>query len=185
MKRLILFVALKSEFPITIPSDDIDIQVVYTGVGKVNAAMTATEVLASIPIEYLDEYEILNFGSAGAPTEYIGKLIKCGKFRQGDIQSNGLFDDGVTPFDENLYTFNTTELIFDESAELCVTEDRFNTNPSTVCDMEAYAIAKVCQYFGVPFTAYKYISDSGDVNDWEHKHMNGIKLFVRELGIDI
>lgn len=185
MKKLILFVALKSEFPISIQSDDIDIQVVYTGVGKVNATLSITDVLASIPIEYLDEYEILNFGSAGAPNKYIGKLVKCGRFRQGDIYSNELFDDGVTPFDDELYTFNSIEIVFDETSELCVTEDRFNTNPLTVCDMEAYALAKVCKYFDVPFTSYKYISDSGDVRDWEQRHMNGVNLFIKELGIDI
>jgi nucleoside phosphorylase len=47
--------------------------------------------------------------------------------------------------------------------------------------MEAYSIAKVCKMYGFNFTAYKYISDGGDVNDWEANHQKGAELFLKEL----
>jgi nucleoside phosphorylase len=47
--------------------------------------------------------------------------------------------------------------------------------------MEAYSIAKACKIYGFDFTAYKYISDSGDSNDWEENHRKGTDLFLKQL----
>ena len=57
----------------------------------------------------------------------------------------------------------------------CYTGDRFLDNPAhqppgpCVVEMEAYALAKVCAHFSVPFTAYKFITDGADGaagDDW-------------------
>jgi len=50
-----------------------------------------------------------------------------------------------------------------------------------VYDMEAYSIAKVCKIYGFDFTAYKYVSDSGNPDDWETNHNKGIELFLKAL----
>ena len=58
-------------------------------------------------------------------------------------------------------------------------EDRTNYYGEVV-DMEAYALAKVCTYYGVPFISFKYISDGadGDANtDWEENVSKGIVEF--------
>jgi nucleoside phosphorylase len=47
--------------------------------------------------------------------------------------------------------------------------------------MEAYSIAKVCKIYGFDFRAYKYISDGGDIDEWEVNHSKGKELFVAEL----
>ena len=68
-KKIILFVALQSE----LPKDKIpmDVEVHYTGVGKVNAAIKATEVLYAAlkcGTDAPDDTLVLNYGSAGSTT---------------------------------------------------------------------------------------------------------------------
>jgi adenosylhomocysteine nucleosidase len=55
---------------------------------------------------------------------------------------------------------------------------------NTVCDMEAYSIAKVCKIYGFDFVSYKYISDNGDANDWKQNHNKGIEKFLEKLKED-
>ena len=46
--------------------------------------------------------------------------------------------------------------------------------------MEAYALAKVCQYFNIPFISFKYITDGADEQsheDWEKNLADGIIVF--------
>jgi len=67
---------------------------------------------------------------------------------------------------------------------VCGTGDSFSVPHINyqVCEMEAYALAKVCAKFGVPFDCYKYISDSdADGEDqgreWEANVHKGADLF--------
>ena len=58
-------------------------------------------------------------------------------------------------------------------------EDRTNYYGEVV-DMEAYALAKVCWLFGIPFISFKYITDGADEQsheDWEKNLADGIKVF--------
>ena len=56
----------------------------------------------------------------------------------------------------------------------CFTSDRFVAGKAlppapALVDMEAYALAKTCAYFDVPFAAIKYITDQADAqasDDW-------------------
>ena len=80
--RIKLFVALPSEFPVE--KAPLGVDVIYTGVGKVNAAIKATEILKDLnPTETI----VINFGSAGSSDYKIGELIKCLQFQQGDIDT--------------------------------------------------------------------------------------------------
>jgi len=47
--------------------------------------------------------------------------------------------------------------------------------------MESYSIAKVCKIYGFDFTAYKYVSDSGNPDDWQVNHNKGIEMFLNKL----
>ena len=79
----ILIVALPEEFKLPVPDDW---QIVYSGVGKVNAAIKTTEILKDLsPSETI----VINFGSAGSSDYKIGELIKCLQFQQGDIDTIG------------------------------------------------------------------------------------------------
>jgi len=53
-----------------------------------------------------------------------------------------------------------------------------------VVDMEAYALAKVCRHYGVPFISFKYITDGADEQaheDWEANLADGIETFKEKV----
>lgn len=169
---IIVFVALKSEFEFEHPN----VSVVYTGVGKVNAAIMATKTLPSYNPE---NTIVLNYGSAGSKTLVKNLLYKCTRFEQFDMDARPLVaNSGITPYDDEIYPEIESSIVFEESGYLCSTADKFQENPSApIVDMEAYSIAKVCKIFGFNFAAYKFISDDGNANEWEENHMNGADLF--------
>ena len=73
--RIKLFVALPSEFPKE--KAPLGVDVIYTGVGKVNAAIKATEILKELsPSETI----VINYGSAGASGDLVGCLVTCKNF---------------------------------------------------------------------------------------------------------
>jgi adenosylhomocysteine nucleosidase len=173
-KKVILFVALESELPTEkVPNN---VKVFYTGVGKVNSAIKSTEVLKDLnPSETI----VLNYGSAGGHETMVGKLFKCKTFVQNDMDARPFADKTITPFDNSLFMgkidFNGL------GYHTCYTQDKFESNPDSIYDMESYSIAKVCKMYGFDFTSYKFVSDSGNSDDWEINHNKGIQLFLNEL----
>ena len=182
-KHIILFVALESELPLDrLPEG---VSVYYTGVGKVNAAIKATEIINGFLFGGWkpEDAIVLNYGSAGSKTIPTGILARCKYFIQNDMNTPFCSNHG-TPFDE-LLNPELKEAILDfGSGYVCRTQDKFEDNPTGIFDMEAYSIAKVCKMYGFNFTAYKYISDGGDTNDWEANHQKGAELFLEKLKQD-
>jgi adenosylhomocysteine nucleosidase len=149
----------------------------YTGVGKVNAAMTAGEVIA----KYRPQ-RIINFGTAGGITVGPG-LHECTQFVQRDMSCEALgCTPGQTPFETAVHIGNTSGLT-------CSTGDNFVINPqlhipADLVDMEAYAIAKACEKYGVEFVCWKYISDQANQNahsDWQQQVAQGQSHYVNKL----
>lgn len=172
--KVILFVALESEFPKDKAPKGV--KVVYTGVGKINAAIKATETLKELnPTETI----VINYGSAGGHAVMVGNLFKCKTFVQNDMDARPFAEKTITPFDDNSVsgTIDFNGLGYN----ICYTQDHFQTTPSVICDMEAYSIAKVCKIYGFDFTAYKYVSDNGSPDDWETNHNKGIELFLKSF----
>ena len=178
MKNIIVFVALPSEFKIDHPN----ITVIYTGVGKVNAAIMATKTL---PLYNSEDTIVYNYGSAGSKVLVKNFLYKCTKFEQSDMDARPLVESiGITPYDDCIYPDIPSLITFDDDGFLCSTADRFQENPSApIVDMEAYSIAKVCKIFGFDFVAYKFVSDDGNADEWEQNHMNGADLFREVLDV--
>jgi adenosylhomocysteine nucleosidase len=176
MKNIIVFVALPTEFE----TDNQNITVVYTGVGKVNSSIMATKTLH---LYNPQETIVLNYGSAGSKVLNKNLLYKCTKFEQSDMDARPLVENiGVTPYDNEIYPNIESLIVFEDSGYLCSTADKFQENPSApLVDMEAYSIAKVCKIFGFDFAAYKFVSDDGNANEWEQNHMNGADLFREVL----
>ncbi len=172
--NVILFVALENEFPKE--KAPAGVKVVYTGVGKVNAAIRATETLKDLDPK---DVTVINYGSAGGHANMVGSLFKCKTFVQNDMDARPFADKTITPFDNEIVMGN---IDFNGLGyNICYTQDHFQTTPSVICDMEAYSIAKVCKIYGFDFTAYKYVSDSGNPDDWEANHNKGIELFLKSL----
>jgi adenosylhomocysteine nucleosidase len=149
----------------------------YTGVGKVNAAMVASEVIA----KYRPR-RIINFGTAGGITVAPG-FYQCTQFVQRDMTCEALGCVlGQTPFETGIHIGNTSGLT-------CSTGDNFVMNPelkipADVVDMEAYAIAKTCARYGVEFGCWKYISDQANQhahNDWKQQVAQGQSHYISKL----
>ena len=62
--------------------------------------------------------------------------------------------------------------------------DKYKVGGVDIVDMEAYALAKVCNELGVPFKCFKYISDEADENasrDWKEFAAEGEKILLKML----
>jgi adenosylhomocysteine nucleosidase len=178
-KHIILFVALESELPKELVPPNVSVY--YTGVGKVNAAIKATEVLTGLngKTRWFDAI-VLNYGSAGSNTIPKGTLADCRYFIQNDMYTP-FGKTHETPFDSEIYPEIKEPTIEFGTGYVCRTQDKFEDNPQGIFDMEAYAIAKVCKINGFDFTAYKYISDAGDSDEWKENHSKGASLFLEQL----
>lgn len=175
---MLILVALIQEVPTLHDQDNVHI----TGLGKVNAAIHATRLIHQHKPEL-----IINFGTAGVVVglPYRG-LVECTGFVQRDMDCTPLgFEAHTTPFEEDGHMIGTTEVV-------CGTGDSFATDTSGlgdagihIVDMEAYAIAKVCTTFNIPFRCFKYISDQADEHagkDWmEFEHAIAEQLFISTI----
>lgn len=148
--------------------------VIYVGLGKVNAAYGLTRALhlaraRGEPVDY-----VLNLGSVGSHKFRRGALVEADRFVQRDMDVVGLgFALGVTPFEDAPAMLRTAPRFAHLSTAVCATGDSFLQGPSPleccVVDMEAYALAKVCLLEGVPFACVKYVTDGADdaaAGDW-------------------
>src|SRR4051812_1460154 len=76
-------------------------EVLYTGVGKVNAASALMRRLTEIRCRGETLPLVMNLGTAGSRTLRAHTLTACNRFVQRDMDVSGLgFAAGTTPFDE-------------------------------------------------------------------------------------
>lgn len=151
--------------------------VFFTGVGKVNAALTVAQL-----IEQYRPNRIFNFGTAGGITQT--GLVKCTHFVQRDMLCMPLMPNpGETPFESN------HRISFGSTGVTCSTGDNFVTNnqldiPADVVDMEAYALAKACQLNEIEFVCYKFVSDQADHTagtEWQTQVASGEPHYIKVL----
>jgi len=170
---------------------DYDPDVIYTGVGKVNATYKLTSYLESFG-EYMPYKIVINYGTAGSRDLPIGELVDCTKFTQRDMDVTGMgFIKGQTPFEKEVpMILDYDHIQFNPIGKKlrCGTGDNFvQTDKDTysdVFDMEAYALAKVCHHYKVPFISFKYITDNADEHspkDWEDNLGDGIVEFKEKV----
>jgi adenosylhomocysteine nucleosidase len=134
-------------------------RLLYTGVGKVNAAAALARELAEMRCASSLPPVVVNLGTAGSRTIPAHTLVGCHRFAQRDMDVGGLgFPAGVTPFDE--------------APAVIEFPVRFAHLPqavdSDVVDMEAFALAKACLAEKVPFACAKYITDGADSDSAAH-----------------
>mgnify|MGYP001186887396 FL=1 len=175
MSRILIVSALRQEL------SDID-DVLYTGVGKINATYKLTELLTRVYGK--DRFDlVINYGTAASKT-YSG-LVDCTKFIQRDMDATPMgFNIGETPFDNEPSMIDFSHIKNPIGKNLtCYTGDSFVTDIQymDVVDMEAYALAKTCRNLEINFVSYKYISDDGDADDWKKNCSKGAKEFKKIL----
>ncbi len=175
--------------------------VLYTGVGKVNATRKLTERFSSYqskPAVRRNHELVINYGTAGSRELPIGELVDCTKFIQRDMNAVQFgFMKGQTPFENDVpLILDSTHIEFNpiQKHQVCGTGDNFVDNIEDehsmidVFDMEAYALAKVCHYYYVPFISFKYITDNANEHspkDWEENLANGIIEFKDKILSDV
>ena len=168
-----------------------DYDVLYTGVGKVNATYTLTSHFGKygshIPYDL-----VINYGTAGSRKIKKKTLVDCTKFVQRDMDVTGLgFMRGETPFEDDppvMLDFGITKYNTIGRRATCGSGDNFVEDRTQyygeVVDMEAYALAKVCYLYDVPFISFKYITDGADEQaheDWEANLADGIEVFKEKI----
>ena len=170
-----------------------DYEVVYTGVGKVNATYELTSYFAKCEL-YDGDYPklVINYGTAGSRKIKKKTLVDCTKFIQRDMDVTGLgFMKGETPFESDPpFVIQSQHQVFNpiNRNATCGTGDNFAEDKSQyygeVVDMEAYALAKVCYNHDIPFISFKYITDGADEQaheDWEANLADGIVEFKKKV----
>ena len=167
-----------------------DYDVLYTGVGKVNATFKLTQKFGKFG-SYVPYDLVINYGTAGSRKIKKKQLVDCTKFIQRDMDVTGLgFMKGETPFesDPSITIQSTSEFNPIGRKASCGSGDSFVEDRTNyygeVVDMEAYALAKVCYHYDIPFISFKYITDGADGDagiDWEENVTNGIMIFKQKI----
>ncbi|SPL72597.1 phosphorylase family protein [Acinetobacter stercoris] len=179
-KDLALMMALPNESKGLFEQENI--QVHYSGIGKINAAFKTYEVIQKTGCKTL-----FNLGSAGSSVFDAHALIEVTRFVQRDMDVSPLgFEIGVTPMDEHFPAAIDLEPYFPHLQQgICGTGDSFETGkPKIDCnlvDMEGYAIAKVCKKLDVRLISVKYITDGANDTahlDWEENLLLGARKLL-------
>ena len=185
-KKPLIVCALKMETQHQID----DYEVLYTGVGKVNATHKLTQKFGKFG-SYIPYNMVINYGTAGSRKYQQGELVDCTKFVQRDMDVTGLgFIKYQTPFEDDIpIQLDCGHVNFNHIGKKasCGSADNFvkgDKQYGDVVDMEAYALAKVCWFYNIPFISFKYITDGADGDadiDWEENVTNGIMIFKRKV----
>lgn len=158
------------------------IHVHYSGIGKVNAAFKAYDIIQKTGCKTL-----INLGSAGSSFFDAHALVEVTQFVQRDMDVSALgFAVGLTPMDHDHPAEIHIESYFKGLPKgICGTGDSFETGqPRVSCnlvDMEGYAIAKVCKKLDVRFVSVKYITDGANDTahlDWEENLLLGAQKLL-------
>ena len=182
VNKHLVVVALKQEADSL--SYDHNFDVIYTGVGKVNATYSLTKELERRKRDNCFPEIVINYGTAGSHHLEKGKIYGVDTFIQRDMDVSPLgFDLSVTPFEDHPKILNFSNNL--NSSYVCATGDNFEIKKANltydIVDMEAYALAKVCYLENIGFISVKYISDNANdtaADDWKSNVSSGENLFI-------
>src|SRR3981189_1002359 len=154
------------------------VEVIYSGVGKVNAASAATLALLALRPSL-----IINYGTAGKICEKLRGLVEVAHVVQRDMMAMPLAPRGCTPLSPALDRLSSgyCEWTGGSGDSFVTSSDPWlNENNIDIVAMELFAIAHVCQRRSVRWRALKFITD--DANDFAAAHWtanvaDGQKLF--------
>ena len=177
---MIVIAALESEIKAHSLPDHIPI--VYSGIGKINAAIATFQA-----IQRYQPQLIINFGTVGKINPTLSGLVTINKVIQRDISAEPLAPRGIVPLSSK-----PNEFIVNTAGYVCGTGDSFVTQHDPwlteqgvdVVDMELFAIAAISFEHSVNWISYKYISDAANedsAHEWSSKVHHGEDLFLEQL----
>ena len=177
---MIVIAALESEIKAhSLPNH---IPIVYSGIGKINAAIATFQA-----IQRYQPQLIINFGTVGKINPTLSGLVTINKVIQRDISAEPLAPRGIVPL-----STKPNEFIVNTAGYVCGTGDSFVTQHDPwlteqgvdVVDMELFAIAAISFEHNVKWISYKYISDAANedsAHEWSSKVHHGEDLFLEQL----
>jgi len=146
------------------------VDVLYCGVGKVNAAIALTLELSRHRQAGLPLPLVLNFGTAGSRVHATGALVSCHEFIQRDMDVRGLgFAHGVTPLDAAPASLKFEPMFPELAAAVCGSGDSFVAVAGVAAD-------------GAQFACVKYVSDGADhaaADAWTRNVHKAAEEFLR------
>ncbi|SRR5450830_477232 len=180
--KILILTALASELHAAAAPDGV--AVLYTGVGKINAAASTTAAI----LQHRPQL-VVNYGTAGKINLAAHGLLEIADVIQRDMLAVPLAPRGVTPLSDEPSRYASGH-----GSACCGTGDSFVTASDDwlvqqgvdVVDMELFAIAHTCHRYGVPWRAYKFITDAADADAAEHWNDNvhrGADLFWQQLAL--
>lgn len=171
--KILLLIAL----PIEVCGFDFkhkDVDVVFTGVGKINACKTVGSVFLDNQYDY-----VINAGTCGSTKFDVGHILFPSIIYQGDAFITGSFESKV---------LHTKKITADFVKEVSIlSSDNFISVESEMgdvffdirdkydaFDMESYAIASVLEFMLDRLSFIKIVSDNldGSTADWEFSAKN-------------
>lgn len=169
----ILFVAAVDKEAAALPEGT---PLLVTGIGTLPAAMALTEYLTVAREEGTLPRRVVNIGTVGALRDGLDGVYEIDRVTKHDFKLEILTDidryllpkvieipvSGNHPVQGGLATGDM--FVSDTHTRERLAQD------SGLCDMEGYAIAAVCQRFGVPVTLLKQVSDPANessVGKWD------------------
>jgi adenosylhomocysteine nucleosidase len=158
------------------------VKVVYSGIGKINAAIATLKAIQSY-----SPHEIINVGTVGRINPAVSGLLDIGKVVQRDVFAEPLAPRGQVPFSTRPNAY-----LSDGGIHVCGSGDSFVTESDPwliaqeidVVDMELFAISAVAHDAGIPWRSFKYITDDADASassDWHAGVQQGEALFLEQL----
>ena len=159
-----------------------DMPVVFTGIGKLNAALTLMDAI--------DKHRpnlVINYGTAGRISRSISGLVEVADVLQRDMNAAPLAPRGTTPFDDTPWAlpsgFAGVRCASGDSF-LQASEPWLHEQGVDIVDMELFALALTCRRKHIAWRSFKYITDDTDENageDWSEKMHHGRDLFIQKL----
>lgn len=181
---ILVVAAMQEEISEIIKDQHPNIDVLLTGIGKVNAAMILSEYLAKNKVD-----KIVNIGFAGGNIAYDVNdivVVNTASYHDFDLSLFGYKKGQVPGFpdiyhsDENMYQIANEKLDNVKSGHL-YTGDYFMTTPveiPAVFDMEGASLYQVAHYHHIPIISIKIISDVIGMDD----HYQSYKSFEQTKG---
>lgn len=158
MKKIIIVMAMEIESQGLVEKNisnlvsDSTVRLYYTGVGMLMAAHKVTEIILNEQPDL-----IINIGTAGSRQFKVGQLVEVTEFYNRSEQLSSLLGGKIIqPQQTQLPAASCGSADYVDTTDLA---DRHQ-----ILDMEAYALALVCQKMKTPFLSIKYITDSSKQN---------------------
>lgn len=171
MKKKILFlVAIKEEVDLSFLDKHENVDYLYTGIGKVNSAIALMDYLLRVNKQ---DFHVINIGTCGSSIYSIGDIFsvsECCEYGSNFISKKIKLKDISTKVPFCRYKdFILSSDFFISSQSLSSKEFHEFSKVYHNFDMEVAAEAKVCEYYDIPFSAFKIVSDDlkSSITDWE------------------